>query len=256
MPILPPLVAAVNVPVNAGLTPLSNLVAVSVVAVIDPTVALVALSVVMFPVSGVYTDAVIEPAVLPATVNKPPAAVNVPVAVAEPVLVSVVTVVEPAFIVPVVLTLIVPDKSAVLIEPSTICALPTELAPTVDGTFVNCDPSPEKPVAVTVPITCSVVPGVVVPMPTFPVLKTFNIFVVVPTANNVAGLSPMPTLPDVVAMVAVPVIDIVDAVIEPFAVSVVAVSDPTVALVALSVVMFPVAAFTTDAVIEPVLPAP
>ena len=153
-------------------------------------------------------------------------------------------------------TLIVPDKSAVLIEPSTICALPTELAPTVDGTFVSCDPSPINPVAVTVPITYSVVPGVVVPIPTLPVLKTFNIFVVVPTANNVAGVVvPMPTLPPLAAAVNVPLNAMLDAVIEPFAVSVVAVSDPTVALVALSVVMFPVPAFTTDAVIEPVLPA-
>ena len=122
-----------------------------------------------------------------------PAAVNVPLTVAEPVDVSVATVAEPALIVPVVLTLIVPDKSAVLIEPSSICALPTELAPTVDGTFVSCDPSPINPVAVTVPMTCSVVEGVVVPMP---------------------------TLPDVVAMVAVPVIASVDAVTEPVAVSV------------------------------------
>src|SRR3990172_2798072 len=94
--------------------------------------------------------------------------VTAPLTVVDPVLVNVVTVVEPAFIVPVVFTLIVPDKSAVLIEPSTICALPTESAPTVDGTFVNCDPSPINPAAVTVPITCSVVAGVVVPIPTLP----------------------------------------------------------------------------------------
>src|SRR3989338_6961649 len=282
MPTLPPLAAAVNVPLNAMLDAVIEPVAVSVVAVSDPTVALVALSVVMFPVPAFTTDAVIEP-VLPATVNKQPAAVNVPVTVAEPVVVSVVTVVEPAFIVPVVFTLIVPDKSAVLIEPSTICALPTELAPTAAGTFVNCDPSPINPVAVTVPITYSVVPGVVVPIPTLPVLKTFNIFVVVPTANNVAGVVvPMPPPPPLAAAVNVPLNAMLDAVIEPVAVSVVtvvepklaplvdvipaaviepvavsvvAVSDPTVALVALSVVMFPVPAFTTDAVIEPVLPA-
>ena len=66
-----------------------------------------------------------------------------------------------------------------VIESSTIVALLTEFALGVDDTFVNPEPSPENPVAVTVPITCSVVAGVVVPMP---------------------------TLPDVVAMVAVPVI--------------------------------------------------
>ena len=91
-----------------------------------------------------------------------------------------------------------------LIEPSTICALPTELTPTVDGTFVNCDPSPINPVAVTVPITCSVVAGVVVPMP---------------------------TLPDVVAMVAVPVIARVDAVAEPVTDSVFAVIEPPLPMV-------------------------
>src|SRR3989338_9489628 len=95
-------------------------------------------------------------------------AVNVPLTVAEPVLVNVDTVVEPAFIVPVVFTLIVPDKSAVLIEPSIISALLTESAPAVDGTFVNCEPSPINPAAVTVPITYSLVPGVVVPIPTLP----------------------------------------------------------------------------------------
>ncbi|MEK7749581.1 MAG: hypothetical protein AAB277_01230 [Planctomycetota bacterium] len=133
--------------------------------------------------------AVIEPAV---STLKPPA---LP-AVIEPVAVSVVTVVEPAFIVPVVLTLIVPDKSAVLIEPSTICALPTELAPGVDATPVNAEPSPENPVvAVIVPMTYSAVPGVVVPTPTLPASVIFRIFVVVPTVKSVAGVVvPIPTL--------------------------------------------------------------
>src|SRR3990172_1566096 len=110
-------------------------------------------------------------------------AVNVPLTVAEPVLVNVVTVVEPAFIVPVVFTLIVPDKSAVLIEPSIICALLTVSAPTLHGTFVNFEPSPINPAAVTVPITYSLVAGVVVPMPTFPSPR--NRAVIVPLAFTI-----------------------------------------------------------------------
>jgi len=145
------------------------------------------------------------------------AAVNVPVTVDEPVVVSVVTVVEPAFIVPVVLTLIVPDKSAVLIEPSAICALPTELAPGVDATPVNAEPSPENPVvAVIVPMTYSAVPGVVVPTPTLPASVIFRIFVVVPTVKSVAGVVvPIPTLPPLATAVNVPVNAMLDAVIEP-----------------------------------------
>ena len=75
-------------------------------------------------------------------------------------------------------------------------------------------PSPiiTPPDTVAVPITCSVVAGVVVPMP---------------------------TLPDVVAMVAVPVIAKVDAVTEPVAVNVVAVAEP-----ALSTLKLP--AFTVN----------
>ena len=99
-----------------------------------------------------------------------------------------------------------------VIESSTIVALLTEFALGVDDTFVSCDPSPINPVAVTVPITCSVVAGVVVPMP---------------------------TLPDVVAMVAVPVIAKVDAVTEPVDVIVEAVIEP-----ALSTLKLP--AFTVN----------
>src|SRR3990167_2366973 len=53
-----------------------------------------------------------------------------------------------------------------VIELSTIVALLTESAPGAVVTFVSCEPSPMNPVAVTVPTTCSVVEGVVVPMPT------------------------------------------------------------------------------------------
>ncbi|MBI2471988.1 MAG: hypothetical protein HYV59_12220 [Planctomycetes bacterium] len=134
-----------------------------------------------------------------------------------------------------------------------------------------------SPVAVIVPVTYSAVLGVVVPMPTLPVLVTFRIFVVVPTVRSVAGVVvPMPTLPPVVAAVNVPVDARLDAVIEPVfpftinkppaavkvpvtvvdpvVVNVVVVSDPKVALVVVNVVIFPVAVFTTAAVIEPVFP--
>ena len=77
---------------------------------------------------------------------------------------------------------------------------------------VSCDPSPTRAVAVTVPIMCKAVAGVVVPMP---------------------------TLPDVVAMVAVPVIANVDAVTEPVDVIVDAVIEP-----ALSTLKLP--AFTVN----------
>ena len=122
----------------------------------------------------VIVDAVIEPAL--STLKLP-----------------ALTVKEPMFnVVSVMLSVFA--MSLPVIDSSTIVALLTEFALGVDDTFVNCDPSPTNPVAVTVPITCSVVAGVVVPMP---------------------------TLPDVVAMVAVPVIANVDAVTEPVAVIVV-----------------------------------
>jgi len=134
-------------------------------------------------------------------------------AVTEPVAVSVDTVVEPALstlklpalavndpifnVVSVILSVF--EMSLPVIELSTIVELVTESPPGAAVTFVNCDPSPINPVAVTVPVTCSIVAGVVVPMP---------------------------TLPEVVAMVAVPVIDMVDAVTEPVAVSVDTVVEP------------------------------
>ena len=121
------------------------------------------------------------------TVTEPVSALKVLLAavklfdtVADPVVVNVDTVVEPALIVPEVLIL-------------------PPVTPPVAVIPVREEPSPINPVAVTVPITCSVVAGVVVPMP---------------------------TLPDVVAMVAVPVIDIVDAVTEPVDVIVFAVIEP------------------------------
>src|SRR3972149_3851728 len=130
-----------------------------------------------------------------------PVAVNVD-AVAEPALSTLklpaLTVNEPIFNVVSVMASVF-AMSLPVIELSTIVALLTESAPGVDGTFVSCEPSPIKPVAVTVPTTCSVVEGVVVPMP---------------------------TLPDVVAMVAVPVTARVDAVTEPVAVTVDAVAEP------------------------------
>ena len=130
-----------------------------------------------------------------------PVAVNVDT-VAEPALSTLklpaLTVNEPIFnVVSVMLSVFA--MSLPVIESSTIVALLTEFALGVDDTFVSCDPSPINPVAVTVPITCSVVAGVVVPMP---------------------------TLPDVVAMVAVPVIAKVDAVTEPVDVIVEAVIEP------------------------------
>ena len=150
--------------------------------------------------------------------NVLPAAVNVPLTVAEPVDVIVVAVIEPALSTLKLPALAVNDPifnvvsvmlsvfamSLPVIELSTIVALLTESAPGAAGTFVNCDPSPINPVAVTVPNTCSVVAGVVVPMP---------------------------TLPDVVAMVAVPVIARVDAVTEPVTAIVFAVIEPPLPMV-------------------------
>ena len=222
--------AAVKVPVVTVI-----LLAVTLAAVIEPVSSTLKapFATVSVPVDTVILDAVIEP--VEPTTKLLLAAVKVPVTVAEPVVVNVVTVAEPA----------VSDVAEMLVAEMFVEEI--LLLPAM---------SPTNPcVAVTVPITTNAVCGVVVPTPTLPVLKTFNIFVVVPTANNVAGVVvPMPTLPPLAAAVNVPVNDRLDAVIEPFAVSVVAVSDPTVALVALSVVMFPVAAFITAAVIEPVFP--
>ncbi len=85
-------------------------------------------------------------------------------AVTEPVEVITFAVIEPALSttkfplatdsVPVVLMLMFDAKSALAIVPSTMEALLTELLPTDDAEMpVNCEPSPENPVAVTVPIT-------------------------------------------------------------------------------------------------------
>ena len=139
-----------------------------------------------------------------------PVAVNVDT-VAEPALSTLklpaLTVNEPMFnVVSVMLSVFA--MSLPVIESSTIVALLTEFALGVDDTFVSCDPSPMNPVAVTVPITCSVVAGVVVPMP---------------------------TLPDVVAMVAVPVIANVEAVTEPVDVIVEAVIEPALSTLKLPV---------------------
>ena len=111
--------------------------------------------------------------------------------VIEPVAVSVDTVVEPALstlklpalavnepisnVVSVMLSVF--EMSLPVIELSTIVELVTESAPGADGTFVNCEPSPINPVAVTVPVTCSIVAGVVVPMPTFPSFSILNVTV-------------------------------------------------------------------------------
>jgi len=242
------------------------------------------------------------------TVTEPVSALKVLLAavklfdtVADPVVVNVDTVVEPALIVPEVLIL-------------------PPVTPPVAVIPVREEPSPIKPVvAVTVPITCSVVEGVVVPMPRLPSFLTnirldpaelvifkdesalavllpltssldpgacvpmprlpafiqffspvpplsttpftppvsnkinfpsFNpaplddplpnratgelsadetrIFLSLPYTCSISCgvVVPMPTFPDVVAMVAVPVIDSVDAVTEPVAVIVLAVIDP------------------------------
>ena len=128
---------------------------------------------------AVSVDTVVEPAL--STLKLPALAVN------EPIF-NVVSVMLSVF-----------EMSLPVIELSTIVELVTESPPGAVVTFVSCDPSPINPAAVTVPVTCSIVAGVVVPMP---------------------------TLPDVVAMVAVPVIDMVDAVTEPVAVSVDTVAEP------------------------------
>ena len=94
----------------------------------------------------VIVDAVIEPAL--STLKLPALTVKEPIFNVVSVMLSVFA------------------MSLPVIESSTIVALVTEFAPGVDVTFVNPEPSPENPVAVTVPITCSVVAGVVVPMPT------------------------------------------------------------------------------------------
>ena len=136
----------------------------------------------------VIVEAVIEPAL--STLKLPGFTVNEPMFNVVSVMLSVFA------------------MSLPVIESSTIVALLTEFALGVDDTFVNPEPSPENPVAVTVPITCSVVAGVVVPMP---------------------------TLPDVVAMVAVPVIANVDAVTEPVDVIVEAVIEPALSTLKLPV---------------------
>jgi hypothetical protein len=184
------------------------------------------------------------------------AAVNVPLTVVEPVLVNVVTVVEPAFIVPVVFTLKVPDKSAVLIELSTICALLTVFAPTVDGTFVNCDPSPINPAAVTVPFAkilsrkrTVVVPWVVILADIVPTDK--NPPVIVPRFDTVilaAVIEPFSSTTKVLfAAVSVPVDAIEEAVTEPVALIVEAVIEPALS----TLKTFPVIA-KVEAVTEPV----
>ena len=128
---------------------------------------------------------------VPESMFRLPDAVKVPVvvmadAVIEPVEVIIVAVMEPllstlklpAFTVIEPMSSDFVDMLSVLamslpvIEPSTIVELLTEFAPTVAVIPVNCEPSPIKPVAVTVPITYSVVAGVVVPMPTLLVEKS------------------------------------------------------------------------------------
>ena len=168
VPITCSVVAGVVVPMPT-LPDVVAMVAVPVIANVDAVTE---------PVD-VIVDAVIEPAL--STLKLPVLTVNEPMFNVVSVMLSVFA------------------MSLPVIESSTIVALLTEFALGVDDTFVNCDPSPINPVAVTVPITCSVVAGVVVPMP---------------------------TLPDVVAMVAVPVIDMLDAVTEPVDVIVVAVIEP------------------------------
>ena len=84
-------------------------------------------------------------------------------------------------IVPVVLRLMFEARSAPTIVPSdiwlvvtapvAIMPLVTELVPGVEVIPVSPEPLPENPVAVTVPMTCRVVEGVVVPMPTVPLPK-------------------------------------------------------------------------------------
>jgi hypothetical protein len=77
--------------------------------------------------------------------------------------------------VPVVLIEMLDARSLPVIEPSVIEELETEFVPTVDVIPVNPEPSPENPVAVTVPITWSFVCGVSVPMPIFKPLVARNI---------------------------------------------------------------------------------
>ena len=163
MPTLPDVVAMVAVPVIA----MADAVTEPALSTLKTLPVIAKVEAVTEPVE-VMVVAVIEPAV---STLKPP---SLP-AVIEPVVVNVDTVVEPAFIVPVVLTLTVPDNLLVVIAPSTIWALLTELSAIADGTFVNCDPSPINPVAVTVPITRNAVAGVVVPMPILPSFLTYKV---------------------------------------------------------------------------------
>jgi hypothetical protein len=146
----------------------------------------------MFPVAAFTTDAVIEP-VFPFTVNKPPAAVNVPVTVAEPVLVSVVTVVEPklaplvdvipaavnapvAVIEPFAVSVVTVAEPAVSEPVVMVVALIFVVLTFVVSTLLPPDKLPTKPlVAVTVPITYNAVPGVLVPTPTLPSFLTYKV---------------------------------------------------------------------------------
>ena len=116
--------AAVKVPVVTVI-----LLAVTLAAVIEPVSSTLKapLATVNVPVDTVILDAVIEP--VEPTTKLLLAAVKVPVTVADPVVVNVDTVVEPAFIVPVVL---------ILLAPPTVIPL-------------NPEPSPENFDAVIVP---------------------------------------------------------------------------------------------------------
>ena len=109
------------------------MVAVPVIDIVDAVTESVA----------VITAAVIEPEV---STTKPPLA-----AVIEPVVVNVDTVVEPAFIVPVVLILILFAKSAPIIVPFSILPLFTVAVAPINP--VSPDPSPINFAAVTVPVT-------------------------------------------------------------------------------------------------------
>ena len=163
--------------------------------------------------SNLYPGLVVPMPTLPDVVAK----VAVPVidmvdAVTEPVAVSVDTVIEPALstlklpaltvseptltVVSVMLSVFA--MSLPVIELSTIVELVTESAPTVAGTLVNCDPSPIKPVAVTVP---------------FAKILLRKRTVVVPCALTLADIVPTDKKPPVI----VPRFDtvILAAVIEP-----------------------------------------
>ena len=132
--VIEPFSSTLKVPFPAVKVPVVTviLLAVTLAAVIEPVSSTLKapLATVNVPVGDtVILAAVIEPD--EPTTKLLLAAVKVPVTVADPVVVNVDTVVDPAFIVPVVLILLAP--------------------PTVAVTPLNKEPSPINPLAVTVP---------------------------------------------------------------------------------------------------------